>query len=837
VIFRCCDDRRRDALLALDGTRINGIDFLEVVDDPADPDELRQRRLRVRFLHPVQDPVADLPGENLAAGNVRIEGGDRVRDPRVTEVEAAGSVLTVTVAQAGDFSTYTLRLVTSATDDRPPAGFDPVLSSVEFSFKAACPSDFDCAPAAGCDAPAPAGGPALDYLARDYAGFRQLMLDRLAVLVPGWTERNPADLGVALVETLAYVGDYLSYRQDAIATEAYLGTARLRTSVRRHARLVDYRVGDGCNARAWVHLEVSPGGEVVVPEGTALLTRAAGLGPRVAGGFPGPDPATGALPEVFETTHEARLRPEHNLLRFYTWGARECRLPRGATRATLRGKLEHLRAGDALALCETVGPRTGEPEDADPARRHVVVLTAVRPAVDPIGGNLDAPGGGTDPVPLDVTEIEWGADDALPFPLCVSAVADADHGRRTLDAVSVALGNLVLADHGRTLETEQFAVVPARRTVPAARSGPCAPYEVRELPARFRPRLEDAPVTFAAPVDRASARRAVHPDPASALPAVKLASSDGVDWEPAADLLKAGPDAPRFVVETENDGTAHFRFGDGRFGMRPAAGRAFAVEYRVGNGAAGNVGAGALAHLFTPDGAVPDRVLRVWNPLPARGGTDPETLEQVRQRAPVAFRTQERAVTPDDYARMAERFPGVQRAAATFRWTGSWRTVFITVDREGGLPVDAPFEAALREHLERFRMAGHDLEIDGPRFAPLELELRACVGRDHFAADVRAALLRELGRGVLPGGRRAFFHPDHFTFGQPVYLSRVYAAAQAVPGVDRVEVTALRRQGRTGSEALASGRLEVGRLEIARLDNDPNHPEMGVLRVHAVGGK
>ena len=49
--------------------------------------------------------------------------------------------------------------------------------------------------------------------------------------MPAWTERNPADLGIALVEMLAYVGDALSYQQDAIATEAYLGTARRRVSV------------------------------------------------------------------------------------------------------------------------------------------------------------------------------------------------------------------------------------------------------------------------------------------------------------------------------------------------------------------------------------------------------------------------------------------------------------------------------------------------------------------------------------------------------------------------------------------------------------------------------
>ena len=45
-----------------------------------------------------------------------------------------------------------------------------------------------------------------------------------------------------------------------------------------------------------------------------------------------------------------------------------------------------------------------------------------------------------------------------------------------------------------------------------------------------------------------------------------------------------------------------------------------------------------------------------------------------------------------DYAGAAQRRPEVQRAAARFRWTGSWHTVFVTADRAGGGPVDAPFD-------------------------------------------------------------------------------------------------------------------------------------------------
>src|SRR5262249_44370686 len=157
---------------------------------------------------------------------------------------------------------------------------------------------------------------------------------------------------------------------------------------------------------------------------------------------------------------------------------------------------------------------------------------------------------------------------------------------------------------------------------------------------------------------------------------------------------------------------------------------------RIGNGSAGNVGAGAISYVGPADAggvlkAVPG-IVTVRNPLPAQGGTDPETLDQVRYAAPQAFRTQERAVTAADYAAIAHRFPGVQRAQATLRWTGSWYTMFITVDRVGGAPVDAPFEEALTAFLDTFRLAGYDLEVDAPVYVPLDIAFTVCVLPGYF---------------------------------------------------------------------------------------------------------
>ena len=109
-------------------------------------------------------------------------------------------------------------------------------------------------------------------MAKDYASFRQLLVDLIPQLNPGWIERNPSDLGMALLELLAFEGDNLSYFQDAVANEAYLDTARQRTSAKKHARLVDYPMHDGRNAWAFVHFEVGSDGERV-PLGTKLLSR------------------------------------------------------------------------------------------------------------------------------------------------------------------------------------------------------------------------------------------------------------------------------------------------------------------------------------------------------------------------------------------------------------------------------------------------------------------------------------------------------------------------------------------------------------------------------------
>ncbi len=133
-------------------------------------------------------------------------------------------------------------------------------------------------------------------------------------------------------------------------------------------------------------------------------------------------------------------------------------------------------------------------------------------------------------------------------------------------------------------------------------------------------------------------------------------------------------------------------------------------------------------------------------------------------------------------------------------------------------------------------MAGVDVEIDAPVPVPVDLALEVCVLDGHVATQVEAAVLDALSAGRRHDGAAGFFHPDHFTFGQPLYLSQVYAAVLAVPGVAWVRATTLRRFGRPDAGELVAGVLTVRGREVVQLSADPSVPDRGRLTVTTAGG-
>ncbi|MEM9293221.1 MAG: baseplate J/gp47 family protein [Acidobacteriota bacterium] len=662
--------------------------------------------------------------------------------------------------------------------------------------------------------------PELDYLARDYSALRQVMLDQLSLVQ---TERSdtpdlgPADEMTMLVEVLAYAADKLSYYQDAAATEAYLETARRRLSVRRHARLVDYRLHEGCNSRLWASFEAE--GTFVLPGLTPLLTGAQGfsdsvLAPSDTRSF---ERALAAGAEVFLTLEDVTLSRTFNELSLADpWGRVPYALDIGTTEAFLVGHGLGLEVGMVLILEEVLGVLTGSPEDADPERRAALRLQQVD-EVNDVGNGAD------------YTRIRWFDDDALLQSLAVVALVE---GREVKD-VTVVRANVVAADHGRPIPQEVLQPSP----VPAPTLA-----ELQGDGRGWQPVLQYPDVTFAVPWDGEEeklrpARATLEQDPDRARPSVHLVQvGEDARWHGRADLLSSGPYDRAFVLEVESDRGAMLRFGDDSVGRRPPPRAVFEASYRVGNGTAGNVGADALATVVTTQ-----RVNAVTNLLPATGGVDPELLSRARLNAPDAYGVQQRGVTEEDYRQLVEALPTVQQAAVVAEWSGSWLNFEISIDRLGGLPLDDAFLASTTRYLEAFRLAGTSFSLRSPRWAAVEIQLVVYCSAALSATSLRAELDRLFGTGKLADGSLAYFHPDRFTFGQSVVLSDLVEQAQRVTGVDWVNADPqtdprirFRRWGQPSQGELTAGEIPVGPLEIVRADSNPAEPTHGSARMLVV---
>ena len=960
----CLEERREEVRVA----SLHGFDYVEITD-------ASQTTLNVFFLGKAP--------EHIERANIVLSGGRRIRDVQITSVRVMrqsdstlDDYLEVRVNKPGDFSEYTLRAVKvdhGKPTGQPMDGFDPRYAEVQFRFKASCPTDLDCKPQCGCPRPY-RPQPEINYLAKDYSSFRQLILDRLALIMPEWNETHAPDLGITLVELLAYAGDYLSYYQDAVATEAYLGTARQRISVRRHARLVDYFMHEGCNGRAWVTLQTKTD-QTLDPKQVFFITPYPGSPAQPVLSLKDIADVPTSSYEVFELLYwnggtNISIYAAHSEILFYTWGNCECCLAPGATGATLLDgweqptqveaksgatapraaaevapkkmrKLRNLKPGDILIFEEVLGPKSGKTTDADPTYRQAVRLTKVTPGIDPLYGQPDG---------TPIVEIEWATEDALKFALCISSQAPPpDCG--CLENVSVARGNVILVDHGAD-GGETLGVVPTDSTA-AHCPKCCEPSAITVSAGLFRPALDQTPLTFSVPLPKpCSAVELVRQDPRQALPGIslksippapacadqtsetqapcvvqplftfadlddprslakslqhpemvsaqallaqlssktrsQLAEWDGTfplpdallsplvgdlnglirSWRPKLDLLESLPNDRDFVVEVDNNGFGHLRFGDGICGYRPDAGTLLQASYRIGNGKVGNVGAETIKYTVLRQQTVSGIDLAVRNPLAARGGTNPESIADVKLFAPYAFRDQlERAITADDYASLAQdnerrletrvaleaedpeicaaSFTRLQRAKAALRWTGSWYTALVAIDPVGAENPDRELIDEITDYLQPFRRMGHDLVVSPAEYVPLKLRLTICVLPNFLRAHVESAVADALRNRVLSDGSLGFFHPDNMTFGDGVYVSQILARVQGVAGVQNAMVTELERfeisepesGDEEGEELPMNSALMLGPFEIAQLDNDPNFPEHGVLILDMRGGR
>lgn len=814
-----------------------------------------------------------------------LTGGTRLH-PRIVRVEAAGAnTVVLTLDQGGDFSVYTLSLLGEHVD--------PVLSSRQIRFRLRCELPFDCRPEMPVVAPLEDEPVAIDYLAKDYTSFKQALLDFIPNRLPEWTERSEADVAIAILELLAATGDNLSYMQDRVANEAFLSSARQRRSVQGHLALLGYQLGSGSAAYTWLQFQVT------------MPNR---LNKRFQVSTPSTQTQA---PVIFETLTDRLLVPEQNEMTLYDWGTPGCCLPSGSTSAALRGSLASLGAGDYLSFEDTQSGardivRLAVPPADSPVQAPVPLTQVTWSRLTPllndycvdttvVRGNLviATHGATSDPETLQEgassstgptktivlppsgpagtafqlsawgflpdEQVSWAVTDPGGSTLPRSSIPPTADQTGTVSEIGVPtastdrVGTWTASFKGSISRKE--AVATWAVTDPAATQAAAA--GLGQRPPRRRLTLSQAPLTF---VDSSTLALA---DPVGSAPADPFAyvrrsvpqldlTVDATPWQPVLSLLDYGPADEVYQIETDDDVRPTLLFGRGGepgadpasgFGRRPPETSDILVKYRIGIGVEGNVGADTLTIATNPG----PWLQSVTNPLPARGGRDPESREHAVDVAPPTIEKRLVAVTASDYEAAADGFTDtsgqtvIARSKADFRWTGSWLTVNLVAQPKGTDVLSTEVSTALEAYLDTRRLAGYDLQVRAASYLAIRLDVDVCARAGYNRSDVQRALEEALSNRVLSGGARGFFHPDNFSFGDSLAISRLYQAVMAVAGVQSADIATLCPLHSLQPEAdttlvKQTGFLLVRPDQVLQLDNDANFPEHGQLRIRFLGG-
>lgn len=150
---------------------------------------------------------------------------------------------------------------------------------------------------------------------------------------------------------------------------------------------------------------------------------------------------------------------------------------------------------------------------------------------------------------------------------------------------------------------------------------------------------------------------------------VQASAANTFSWiyQEATDITEITANSQVYFLE-ENPDTSGFYtlvFGDGVLGQQLSQDNIITVKYLDTNGTYAN-----KANNFVPSSAISGYSANVIvSPVSAAaGGSDKETVEQVRQRAPIAFTAQNRAVTKNDYqSLLLDDYPNIDAISV---WSG-----------------------------------------------------------------------------------------------------------------------------------------------------------------------
>ncbi len=266
-----------------------------------------------------------------------------------------------------------------------------------------------------------------------------------------------------------------------------------------------------------------------------------------------------------------------------------------------------------------------------------------------------------------------------------------------------------------------------------------------------------------------------------------------VRWHEVENFFDSEPNARHYICDAIK---GEVQFGDGRKGWVPPQGRdSVKIEYRLGGGVAGNVGAHTLTVLKQSIAFVQG----VDNLFTAQGGADPETIDEAKRRGTYAIKNRDRAITAEDYEQLAlAASRRVARAKCVQASDGSISLLLVPkAEREDGEAKALPSRDLIdrvASYIDKRRLITARVNVGKPKLLPLSLELtislKAGATADRVKSDVRDRVKKLLH--PLIGGPKG----EGWPFGRAVGKADLYPVVEGVEGVDRITELAIIDEGK-----------------------------------------
>ena len=255
-----------------------------------------------------------------------------------------------------------------------------------------------------------------------------------------------------------------------------------------------------------------------------------------------------------------------------------------------------------------------------------------------------------------------------------------------------------------------------------------------------------------------------------------------VRWKAVEDFINSTPKSRHYIIDNS---PGMVQFGDGKNGMIPPRGKDnIRTNYKSGGGVVGNVLKNEITVLKTPIAGID----HVMNHEPAEGGSDTELLEEALERGPHLIKHRGRAVTKEDFERLAKAASSYIARTKCITEDGMVKVIIIPKGKEDKPQPSIGLIQIVENYLRQLSLnsiLSESLEVSGPLYKEVKVSVDVIPGSIDQVIPLEKDIRKQL---------KAYLHPltggndgHGWEFGRSVHISDVYTLLEGIKDVDHVE--------------------------------------------------